>query len=350
MVAGVERARRIVWRPLVLTVEDDPVTARLVLSVVQRLGCFHGSASSLEEARRFLRLWPADAVILDLNLPDGSGLEVLRMLRSEGWRPEPAVLVSSGISCRDTVHAALDEGVRDFVLKPVDGNELAVRLERVLRDAPRPWEPLDSVLKRLAITSGAFLETLRRARATLVELRREALSTDSPELLDSLVVRCHSLGGAIGNRALQEALDCMCDPEPARDAGALARTLDRESRRVELLLRSSEGGARAVEVQESPEVAPDSVGATPAGTEAVTASSPAPVDGEVAEGAPEMPAGRAETSGSAPTGHGEGSPAGPTGEAPSEASGPGPGAADGPAPEDGAEDARPAGAGAGPRA
>ena len=316
MVAGVERARRVVWRPLVLIVEDDPVTARLILSVVQRLGCFHGSASSLEEARRFLQLWPADAVILDLNLPDGSGLEVLRTLRSEGWRPEPAVLVSSGISCRDTVQAALDEGVRDFVLKPVDGNELAVRLGRVLRDAPRPWEPLDGVLKRLAITSGAFLETLRRARATLVELRREALSTDSPELLDSLVVRCHSLGGAIGNRALQEALDCMCDPEPARDAGALARTLDRESRRVELLLRSSEGGARAVE--------------------------------EVGEGAAEVPPDRAETPGSAPTGHGEGSPAGPTGGAPSEADGPGPGTAEGPAPEDGAEDATPAGAGAGP--
>jgi DNA-binding response OmpR family regulator len=293
----------------VLTVEDDPVTARLILSVVERSGCLHAAASSLEDAHRLLRVWPADVVILDLDLPDGSGLDLLRTLRSEGWHPEPAVLVSSGISCRDTVQAALEEGVRDFVLKPVDGGELAMRLERVLQDAPRPWEPLDGLLKRLAVTSGAFLEILRRARSTLAELRGEALAAGSPELLDSLMVRCHSLGGAIGNRALQEALDCMCDPAPTRDADALARILERESRRVELLLRSSEGGTRGIEVPASPEAA-----SAPAAGEAAGASSPAPVDGQTGEGEAEAQSDRETESGAAPAGASPPGPEDETGE------------------------------------
>jgi two-component system, OmpR family, KDP operon response regulator KdpE len=82
----------------------------------------------------------ADAVILDLNLPDMGGMQVLNRIR--GWSSVPVIVLSARTAEIQKV-AALDTGADDFVTKPFSMDELLARLRVVLRDRRRgPDEPV----------------------------------------------------------------------------------------------------------------------------------------------------------------------------------------------------------------
>jgi two-component system KDP operon response regulator KdpE len=82
---------------------------------------------------------PPDAVILDLVLPDGSGIEVARELRARGDGP---ILVLSVIGEEAEKVAALDAGADDYVEKPFGIDELLARLRALLRRAGPSTEPV----------------------------------------------------------------------------------------------------------------------------------------------------------------------------------------------------------------
>src|SRR6202035_6081440 len=92
-----------------------------------------------EEALTSAALRPPDAVILDLVLPDGSGIDVCRELRS--WSSTPVILLSAVGEEREKV-AALDAGADDYVTKPVGIDELLARLRAVLRRTTATAEPV----------------------------------------------------------------------------------------------------------------------------------------------------------------------------------------------------------------
>src|SRR5262245_65736261 len=73
---------------------------------------------------------PPEAIILDLLLPDGSGTEVCRELRT--WSRVP-ILVLSAVGEEAEKIAALDAGADDYVTKPFSGDELLARLRAALR-------------------------------------------------------------------------------------------------------------------------------------------------------------------------------------------------------------------------
>jgi two-component system, OmpR family, KDP operon response regulator KdpE len=82
----------------------------------------------------------ADAVILDLNLPDMGGMQVLNRIR--GWSTVPVIVLSARTAEIQKV-AALDTGADDYVTKPFSMDELLARLRVVLRDRRRgPDEPV----------------------------------------------------------------------------------------------------------------------------------------------------------------------------------------------------------------
>lgn len=117
----------------ILIVEDDDVLRDGLKVGLALAGFTTDAVPSCDSACAALAANPFDAVVLDLMLPDGSGLDVLRSMRNTG-NPAPVLLLTA----RDGVHdriAGLDGGADDYVGKPFDLDEVAARLRALTRRA-----------------------------------------------------------------------------------------------------------------------------------------------------------------------------------------------------------------------
>ncbi|MCX2955051.1 response regulator transcription factor [Lentzea sp. NEAU-D7] len=111
----------------VLVVEDDDRVARGLLTALRHAGYEVHRVATAADA---LRAAPADVVLLDLGLPDGDGLEVLRELRH---RPGTAVITVTARGEERERVLGLRAGADDYVVKPFGTSELLARIEAVLR-------------------------------------------------------------------------------------------------------------------------------------------------------------------------------------------------------------------------
>ncbi|KPD32061.1 MULTISPECIES: response regulator transcription factor [Thermus] len=112
----------------VLVVEDDVTVAKLLKVALTRAGYEVFIAGDYASAREALgKDWAA--VVLDINLPGGSGLDLLRYLRRELKRNTP-VLVLSGLKQERSVAEAQALGAQEYLTKPFSPGELVKRLER----------------------------------------------------------------------------------------------------------------------------------------------------------------------------------------------------------------------------
>jgi two-component system KDP operon response regulator KdpE len=127
----------------ILVCDDDSQILR-ALTVLLREGGFGVlSASTADGALDVAALHPLEAVIIDLLLPDGDGVEVCRRLREWGDFP---ILVLSGLGDEETKVRALDAGADDYITKPFGPGELLARLRANLRRGPaKTEEPVFSV-------------------------------------------------------------------------------------------------------------------------------------------------------------------------------------------------------------
>jgi two-component system, OmpR family, KDP operon response regulator KdpE len=123
----------------VLVIDDEPQFLRALSTNLRGAGYDVDTAATAAEALAAAPLRPPDAVILDLLLPDGSGRDVCRELRS--WSKAPIILVSA-VGDDDEKIAALDAGADDYVTKPFAVGELLARLRAVLRRAGSPEAPV----------------------------------------------------------------------------------------------------------------------------------------------------------------------------------------------------------------
>jgi two-component system KDP operon response regulator KdpE len=123
----------------VLVVDDEPQILRALRTSLRGAGYDVETAETAEQALALLAANPPDAVVLDLVLPDGSGIEVCRELRT--WSAAP-VLVLSVVGDEAEKVAALDAGADDYVTKPFGIEELLARLRAALRRVDSPSEPV----------------------------------------------------------------------------------------------------------------------------------------------------------------------------------------------------------------
>ena len=113
-----------------LIVDDDSGFVSALAEVTRREGFTVGTAATLSDARRELQGTPADIVLLDLSLPDGSGMELL-----ESFEPGagPEVVLITGNASLDTAVDALRRGASDYMTKPIDMARLKVTLAALSR-------------------------------------------------------------------------------------------------------------------------------------------------------------------------------------------------------------------------
>src|ERR1051325_4594410 len=114
----------------ILVVEDDESLRRVTHAQLERAGHETSVAVDVAQALEILRKDPQDLVISDLNLPDLSGMELLKRVRAE--YPETAVIIITAYGTIETAVEAIKCGAYDYITKPVHPEELKALVNRVL--------------------------------------------------------------------------------------------------------------------------------------------------------------------------------------------------------------------------
>lgn len=174
----------LVWRvagggmPSLLIVEDDPIVGASLQAELERAGFVVHWARGYEDGWRLLLGEEPALVLLDLSLPDGSGLDLLGRIRERSQ--VPVIVVTGHGLAEEKVHG-LDLGADDYVTKPFWTDELLARVRARLRVAPPQRQSLRFKLGRVVLDLAA--------RALVVQGRARPLTPAEHALLSCLVAR-----------------------------------------------------------------------------------------------------------------------------------------------------------------
>lgn len=124
----------------ILIVEDDADLREIISTALQKERYIVETAADLRSARSKALIYEYDALLLDIMLPDGSGLDLLRELVEKG-RQMNVIILSAKDSIEDKVEG-LDLGADDYLAKPFHIAELHARLKSVLRRKMRDGKNL----------------------------------------------------------------------------------------------------------------------------------------------------------------------------------------------------------------
>ncbi|MGY6694968.1 MAG: response regulator transcription factor CtrA [Roseinatronobacter sp.] len=115
----------------VLLVEDDPTTSRSLEMMLTHSNFNVYSTDLGEDAIELSKLYDYDLILLDLNLPDMAGLDVLRQIRLA--RVDTPILILTGEADTDTKLRGFGGGADDYLTKPFHREELVARIHAIIR-------------------------------------------------------------------------------------------------------------------------------------------------------------------------------------------------------------------------
>lgn len=189
----------------ILLIEDDTTLGEVLRDHLALRGHAVDRAVTLEDARSLLHTTDYALLLLDLGLPDGDGLDLLRALRGRSdWRP--VIILTAHDQISDRI-AGLQAGADDYLVKPFDLGELDARLQAVARragDRPDPEYRFGSVVLRpadhRATRDGKDVTLTAREWAILERLlRRPGAVIGRPQLEEAL----YDLGAEVESNALE---------------------------------------------------------------------------------------------------------------------------------------------------
>jgi two-component system, OmpR family, KDP operon response regulator KdpE len=210
-----------VSRGRILVVDDEPQILRALKTNLAAAGYEVVTASTAEEAVAIAAAKPPDALILDLVLPDRSGTEVTRELRT--WTSVPIVLLSAVGDENEKVEA-LDAGADDYVTKPFGMEELLARLRASLRRGGPPNGPVIELgMLTLDLQIGDdYARAASDLRLRVEELERETVIAHSnAQFLQRRMTQAEERAGELEElteslRAQRERLETYCEQQRAR--------------------------------------------------------------------------------------------------------------------------------------
>lgn len=123
----------------ILLIEDEPVLGEAVLTHLKRSNHAVDWVQRLDDAEAALRAVDYGLVLLDLHLPDGRGLDLLRNLRKEEDK-RPVIILTARDQIRDRIEG-LNAGADDYIVKPFSPGELVARARAVLRRSGAQEDP-----------------------------------------------------------------------------------------------------------------------------------------------------------------------------------------------------------------
>lgn len=203
----------------VLLVEDDPAIARTVCYALERDGIAVRHSLQLADARAQWSRQRFDALLLDVGLPDGNGLDWCRELRSAGCAAPLLVLSARGEEMDRVL--GLELGADDYLTKPFSPRELVARTRALLRRAQR-FQPAPAAAPAALFTIDTEGQRVRVQGLPLELTRREY------QLLRCLLER----PGRILSR------DFLLDSVWGQDSDSTDRTVDTHVKTLRAKLRT----------------------------------------------------------------------------------------------------------------
>jgi two-component system OmpR family response regulator len=189
----------------VLLVEDEPSLGQAVEEHIRDAGHAVDRVLRLDDAEAALRAVDYGLVLLDLHLPDGSGLDLLRTMRRQG-DVRPVIILTARDQIRDRIDG-LNAGADDYLVKPFDLDELAARVAAVARRAagnPSPIVTLDDIELNQAARElkrgGKRIDLTQREWAILDQLLRRPNAVVSKEQLEEAL---YSFGAEIESNTIE---------------------------------------------------------------------------------------------------------------------------------------------------
>jgi len=151
-------------KPKVLLIEDEKTIRRFVRAAVEEEGCVVAEAETLAGGLIEAGVQKPDLLILDLGLPDGNGIDLIRDLR--GWSEVPVLILSARSQENDKIDA-LDAGADDYLTKPFSVGELRARVRALLRRRLRSGEGATPVVEFGNVTVDLSRRLVLRAGETV---------------------------------------------------------------------------------------------------------------------------------------------------------------------------------------
>lgn len=124
--------------PTILVVDDDPALQKLVISLINRAGMSTLSAMNANEASAHLKNEELpDLILLDLMLPEISGIEFLKQIRSKDNYHDLPVIILSALADPEQIREGLESGADRYLTKPYLANNLIKTVREVLQQGRR---------------------------------------------------------------------------------------------------------------------------------------------------------------------------------------------------------------------
>jgi DNA-binding NtrC family response regulator len=115
---------------IILVVDDEEPIRTAIGRILSRAGYIHYEASDPNTALGLAGVYPFAAVLCDVNMPGGSGLEMLQALRA--LHPDIAVVMVTGVSDQAAAERAAEFGASGYVVKPFETQDLLMAVTKAL--------------------------------------------------------------------------------------------------------------------------------------------------------------------------------------------------------------------------
>ncbi len=118
----------------VLVVDDAPTMRRIVRSLLRELGMKNvREAEDGNAALESLKTKKADLVVSDWNMPNMSGIELLKAIRGDGGLKDLPVLMITAEAKKENIMAAVQAGVNNYIVKPFNAQTLQEKIEKIFK-------------------------------------------------------------------------------------------------------------------------------------------------------------------------------------------------------------------------
>ena len=224
--------------PRILLVEDEPVSRAFLIAAAAGLPATVDEAASIAEARTLALAGEYDLLLIDANLPDGRGMDLLHELRRHASTP---ALAHTAANHRTELDALIDAGFAEVLVKPLSAVQLRHAIMRALQGTPAPAATMPAGCGKLPVwDEAAALAAVNGLRPQMMQLRALFLA-ELPAQCDAVVsaaavrdvatlhASLHRLQGScgfVGAARLSAAVHAL------RDAPAVANLLQDFARAV----------------------------------------------------------------------------------------------------------------------